>query len=1013
MSPVSDRIAELLKDLLRRHPENFICISSWSKYRDIIEGCIAPSDHQTRRVFDSINRRNSRLSDSSTVKRSTSRQQVVQLLDSYLHRPFCEELAKQCWEAAVDHSVLVQTVLDWATTSYRPGVVRVYIAVRLMRAWSRHGVDVNGVILEFLDSQPHDSSSRLNAAVFHLVSELVRSEHFSVARYLQWLIARGGIHSAADLATDASPATRLLVELPTHNLSDSVMDLRDSLLARVSFPDDEDEYVETYIEEMENFLLRASSKKDAQETSSYSTQHIGSNGLLTLSRSSKSDIGLWLRSSIHERKKEAKSDCTNIWKGNLTSHDHSDIVSPDELDRIEHDLEVMGDFSMLADILKMSAYSGNVPTLAAVANILNLHVQVMTAIGAAKDIFDVLLDRFRGLKSDQRDDIQVILAPLSHLANSLPGYSYIASQLSQELIQRSAIDACSPVSDHTAETIQNTEPDDIDKILASGTNMDAALLERLFQVILGRLESSSVEKFNKQYSCGLQLVRLKAFDAQVYDGLMVSWLERFLQRAEDSAVRPVLSTLIGTGSLSFDQLFESTVTLLGSENTRASNLVPLAIAVEILALLFGVPSTRTSAGDHETLTLRIRRSEMLQDRQRELLGVIRQITELCGSTSAVHDDARSRLLRFWASTQFIDYVQALMTSSVDDVRQKLVLPLAQSSDSHMRTRVKTLLCHLLEPGQGLPSDVREEEGDSAPIRQAIRLANELTLPFCQMVLAIATGKPAPSAEDPGQESYLVAFAEGIKAAAANNNLTWTTLLPMLDVGLVKSLHESAEQEFLNLMPDSKSLSKSHVQLTEQREAATQLLSILGATTYNMAGMTIWNMGPRVVEKLNCLWESIAQPSSETDLAMLGDWLSLLLDLLAVKSTMFEGSRVSLDCRIKILVALSALAVQTQVRGFHDASINERIFDVAIVLVDNLPDDARMSCVKLFKDKTSDMRVRYLFGYAPSSEAWLQLSQKGKTMTYPLRRWEILSEPTPNIGENDTSLSLTLFQARKA
>ena len=30
----------------------------------------------------------------------------------------------------------------------------------------------------------------------------------------------------------------------------------------------------------------------------------------------------------------------------------------------------------------------------------------------------------------------------------------------------------------------------------------------------------------------------------------------------------------------------------------------------------------------------------------------------------------------------------------------------------------------------------------------------------------------------------------------------------------------------------------------------------------------------------------------------------------------------------------------------------------------------------------------------------------------LRRWEVLSEPTPNVGENDTSLSLGLFEAIK-
>jgi mediator of RNA polymerase II transcription subunit 12 len=40
------------------------------------------------------------------------------------------------------------------------------------------------------------------------------------------------------------------------------------------------------------------------------------------------------------------------------------------------------------------------------------------------------------------------------------------------------------------------------------------------------------------------------------------------------------------------------------------------------------------------------------------------------------------------------------------------------------------------------------------------------------------------------------------------------------------------------------------------------------------------------------------------------------------------------------------------------------------------------------------------------------TQKEKLAPFALRRWEMLGEPTPNVGENDTSLSLTLFGARK-
>ena len=122
-------------------------------------------------------------------------------------------------------------------------------------------------------------------------------------------------------------------------------------------------------------------------------------------------------------------------------------------------------------------------------------------------------------------------------------------------------------------------------------------------------------------------------------------------------------------------------------------------------------------------------------------------------------------------------------------------------------------------------------------------------------------------------------------------------------------------------------------------------------------------------------------------------------------------------------------------------------DIAVVLADGLPDDLRAQCAKAIMflpgstasaGTTSDPRLYYLFSVAqPTPADSLRLAHRDRAaMPYSaaargmgamyglgpgsqerltpfvLRRWEILSEPTPNVGENDTSLSLGLFEAFK-
>jgi mediator of RNA polymerase II transcription subunit 12 len=124
---------------------------------------------------------------------------------------------------------------------------------------------------------------------------------------------------------------------------------------------------------------------------------------------------------------------------------------------------------------------------------------------------------------------------------------------------------------------------------------------------------------------------------------------------------------------------------------------------------------------------------------------------------------------------------------------------------------------------------------------------------------------------------------------------------------------------------------------------------------------------------------------------------------------------------------------------------QQVFDVIAVLSDGLPDDLRLHCAKSILvvpgmmpslHTTSDSRLYYIFSIPqPAATDGMMLAHREKATVphstasrgmgamygirplsherlspYVIRRWEMLSEPTPNVGVNDTSLSLGLFEA---
>jgi len=1008
------------------HTDSFVIPKVWTRHRDVIMSDLGTDDERFVSILAALDRRNSRLNVSSTEKALTARRRLIQLLDTTLLGPLTNEIALQCWDMDDDKSMLFRTILEWSSSSYRPGNAKIYVAARIMRSWGKFGADITGAILDFLDSALC-SSGRQNSAFYHLVSELARSDHFSTPKYLEWLIARGGLFDATDVAPDGPCATRLLAEIPTHNLSESIAELRGTLLSRAGFlVDEEEDRVREFMAFMNRNLPGMQATVDVElEPQSFGVDLVSLSS--QASRTTKSKLGLWLRRKVGLQMVQPTIPPLDDWDDSPMKGGTSAITSSD-FNTVRRYLELIGDYSMLADVLKIVTSSNDAEVLASCADTLDLHIEIFAAIGALKGLFDILITRLRAL-TDEIDSIpRVFLVSLSELASRLPEQTMIAQQLAQELAQsdrKTAADACSPVSDHMAlvQTAEADFTDEIEKVLASGNSMDQATLERLFQRIILRLEESWEKSPEQQRSCGLLLTRLRTFDAQQFDILMTGWVKRLLRLQSRPTMIQSFGPLISFGCLSLRDVIVSSSSTEGKGRPQAAST-----AHEALALLIASSSLPEAMTVEEGYRLRIRQAHMQKDHPVEVLNVIRHVFG-----EPIESDNSDNLLDtkiLLGGVDFHELLQGLVLSDVYGFTDNLVVPLLQSSTAEAVATIGEHVDTLLSASN---------ENGSITTEVLLNLADDLSLPFCQVKLASMFRREDTVMEGvEGQSEDLEGFDRAIESAVTAGKTTWASIVPLLDASIARRLRQRAEARFLALFPSPRTMSGEDSMQTRITHAEN-LLHIIDATAYSMSTTTsfpyVANLASDIVTTLNGLWLLLSNSQSQ-DIreSIMSKWLPLLLSFTTIHASAFEATKAGHENRAKTILALAAIFLQMQTLDTTTEDIKnliEQTFDLALYLVDSLPEDMRQQCIRSLRETVSSPRISYLFSFAANPTEWLVLSQKEKLVARPgagaveravekeklvpfsLKRWEMLGEPTPNVGENDTSLSLTLFGARRS
>ena len=1015
------------------NPESFLSPIIWAKHRSALLSNLAVDDIQFIKIFDSIDQRNAQFTSTTSEKELSPRCRLIQLLDTSLSKPLPADLPRLCWQMDDDKGMIMQTVLEWCSSSHRPGTTRIYVAARILRFCDKFGADVSQAVLDFLDSKASDSG-RDKHAFYHLVSELARSEHFSIAMYLQWLIARGGIYNAAEIVWDGPFATRLLVELPTHNLSESMAALRNTLLSRAGvLVDKEEDETSACIVLMNNTIPSMTASRNIDFDMDLDFGGDLEKVVAQLSRSSKSEIGLWLRHEVGLQILQPSLPSLDGWD-NLPRKGGISAITASDFNMVRHHLEMMEDYSMLADVLEIVTSSNDPDVLASCSDTLNLHLETFAAIGALRKLFDILMARLRSLSDDLDSIPRVFLVALSDLAARMPEQNNVAQQLAQELAcsdRKTAADACSPVSDHMAlmQTAEVDFTDEIEKVLASGNSMDQATLERLFQRISLRLEDSWIKTPEQHRSCGLLFTRLRTFDAQQFDILMAGWVNRFMQMPARPSMIHVLGPLISFGCLSL-----SDVAVNGGgifEKLDMGNPAKIDIARELLSLAIAPPNLPEVMTLQEAYRLRIKQTHLQKDDPMETLTIIRRALE---NTDLKTGSALFPALDSAEPLAMYRLLQRLVLVNADSLTKTLVLPLLKGGNERNVKSVVSIVDRLVA------AERYEEGAKSIAIEVVLNLADNFTLPFCQVKLASMFASADFSVKDTeGGPEQLAALDKAIAAAIAAGNTSWTCIIPLLEPSISQHIRKRAERQFLAACPSPKALIID-VTMLNRTQLAENLLNVVEMTSTIMSCQSADDtIAPELVSTLSNLWQllsNVRTPKIEEQI--ITTWIPLLLSFVTLQTSVFEATKSGHEFRAKAILALAALVLQLQAIDTSTDSVTtltEQTFDLALHLVDNLPDDMRLQCIRSLRDATSNHRISYLLGVARNPSEWLVLTQtekgppippgltgpearammvpdKEKISPFPLRRWEMLGEPTPNVGENDTSLSLTLFGARR-
>ncbi|CAD6589132.1 MAG: RNA polymerase II mediator complex subunit [Alectoria sarmentosa] len=324
---------------------------------------------------------------------------------------------------------------------------------------------------------------------------------------------------------------------------------------------------------------------------------------------------------------------------------------------------------------------------------------------------------------------------------------------------------------------------------------------------------------------------------------------------------------------------------------------------------------------------------------------------------------------------------------------------------------------------------QEQLGESSPLdrhSRILRLMNSTSnfnVPLVLLELrAILSG--TGSLED-AKDTLADIFVERASASRDGRVELWARLVSELPVSQAVSIREKAETQIICL-GITNATSMCHVDKTR----LDGLSAIIEAAGFSVSDAENSSFLDQIADGLSMICSSPQLDKNqfdhdEIDSDRVCQFIDVFISLLIIHQSTIQHPRFSQSALFQILVSLSRLLIHPFLASHPTLPSN--LFDTLTILSDSLSEDTRTRCIRTLRDHhhSQDPRLRFIFGYPETVDSeWLQLATRSSTFAevkcegvtiqpYSLRRWEMMQDATPISTENDTSLSLTLFGARKS